>query len=299
MNVPILICGRRPGHLLEVEFTRELQMIRVMRFFGFLPIRSVLWSVLAAVFLLPVTNAQTMDRKSRELLDKLESRIGSYDRLLEKRDIEVKYVYHSFKNGLNITRERFIYDGEHSWAEYQTHFLPEYDATAGTLRQALIHDQPYASIDGRVLNDAALADNILLHRRVNFYWMTMLYKLRDPGTNFAYLGTHEENGITYDKVHLTFDSDVIDKKRLDQYVLCFNRDTHMVDLYFWSGGTERPLDRLQKTTVEHQMIEGVYIPVLRKVYGFAKDGSYELRTVTSYTEVKFDQGFKPSDFELN
>jgi len=299
MNVPILICGRRPGHLLEVEFTRELQMIRVMRFFGFLPIRSVLWSVLAAVFLLPVTNAQTMDRKSRELLDKLESRIGSYDRLLEKRDIEVKYVYHSFKNGLNITRERFIYDGEHSWAEYQTHFLPEYDATAGTLRQALIHDQPYASIDGRVLNDAALADNILLHRRVNFYWMTMLYKLRDPGTNFAYLGTHEENGITYDKVHLTFDSDVIDKKRLDQYVLCFNRDTYMVDLYFWSGGTERPLDRLQKTTVEHQMIEGVYIPVLRKVYGFAKDGSYELRTVTSYTEVKFDQGFKPSDFELN
>jgi hypothetical protein len=270
-----------------------------MRFFGFLPIRSVLWSVLAAVFLLPVTNAQTMDRKSRELLDKLESRIGSYDRLLEKRDIEVKYVYHSFKNGLNITRERFIYDGEHSWAEYQTHFLPEYDATAGTLRQALIHDQPYASIDGRVLNDAALADNILLHRRVNFYWMTMLYKLRDPGTNFAYLGTHEENGITYDKVHLTFDSDVIDKKRLDQYVLCFNRDTYMVDLYFWSGGTERPLDRLQKTTVEHQMIEGVYIPVLRKVYGFAKDGSYELRTVTSYTEVKFDQGFKPSDFELN
>ncbi|MDA7916738.1 hypothetical protein N9B49_00800 [bacterium] len=270
-----------------------------MRFFSFSSKRPVLWNVLAVVFLLPVMNAQTMDRKSRELLDKLESRIGTHERLLEKRDIEVKYVYHSFKNGLNITRERFIYDGEHSWAEYQTHFLPEYDVTAGTLRQALVHDQPYASIDGEMLNDAALADNILLHRRVNFYWMTMLYKLRDPGTHFEYIGTHEENGITYDKVHLTFDSEVIDKKRLDQYVLCFNRDTHMVDLYFWSGGTERALDRLQKTTVEHQIIEGVYIPVLRKVYGFAKDGSYELRTVTSYTEVKFNQGFKPSDFELN
>ncbi|GAB5559054.1 MAG: hypothetical protein SynsKO_07010 [Synoicihabitans sp.] len=248
--------------------------------------------------LLPSAFAQRMDAKSRELLGKLESQIGTYERLLEKRDIEVKYVYHSLKNGLNITTERLIYDGEHAWAEYQTHFLKEYDADAGTLRQALIHDKPYASIDGKLLTHDSLAENILLHRRVNFYWMTMLYKLRDPGTNFAYLGTHEENGITYDKVHLTFDSETINKKRLDQYVLCFNRDTHMVDLYFWSGGTERPLDRLQKTTVEHQMIEGVYIPVLRKVYGFAKDGSYELRTITSYTEVKFNNGFRPRDFEL-
>ncbi len=254
--------------------------------------------ILGVILLIPGLRAQTMDQKSRELLDQLESQIGTYELLLEKRDIELKYVYHSFKNGLNIRRERHIYDGKHSWATYQTHFLKEYDGDAGTLQQALIHDKPYATIDGELLAGEDVDASVFLHRRVNFYWLTMLYKLRDPGTNFEYIGKHEENGVTYDKVHLTFDSGVIDKKRLDQYVLCFNPETHMVDLYFWSGGVERPLNRLQKTTIEHQLIEGVYIPVVRKIYGFAKDGSYELLTVTTYTEVKFNNGFRPEDFEL-
>lgn len=239
-----------------------------------------------------------MDAKSRALLERLEARIGTYADLLEKGDIELKYNYDAVGRGQNISLERHIYDGEHSWASFQTHFIKEFDATAGTLQQSLVNHVTTAKVGEEEVSGPEVDQSVRFHRQVNFYWLTMMYKLRDPGTIFKHLGAHQENGVTYEKVHLTYDPAVTGKAKNDQYVLCFNPETDLVDIFFWSGGSDKPLDKLMKTTVEHQIIEGIYIPIIRKNYRPNGDGTFLFRTVATFSEIKFNNGFRPQDLKL-
>lgn len=59
------------------------------------------------------------------------------------------------------------------------------------------------------------------------YWLLMPYKLQDPGVNLAYEGTEQIDGITYDKLHLTFGN--VGLTPGDEYWAYINRDTHLMD----------------------------------------------------------------------
>jgi hypothetical protein len=59
------------------------------------------------------------------------------------------------------------------------------------------------------------------------YWLLMPYKLRDPGVTLTYDQETEIAGITYDRLHLGFDS--VGLTPGDQYWVYVNRDTGLVD----------------------------------------------------------------------
>lgn len=72
------------------------------------------------------------------------------------------------------------------------------------------------------------------------YWLLMPYKLQDPGVNLTYEGTEQIEGMTYDKLHLTFGN--VGLTPGDEYWAYINRDTHLMDrwAYLLQAGPGQP-----------------------------------------------------------
>ena len=59
------------------------------------------------------------------------------------------------------------------------------------------------------------------------YWLLMPYKLRDPGVNLAYAGEETIDGVTYDKLLLSFNK--VGLTPGDRYWAYINRNTKLMD----------------------------------------------------------------------
>lgn len=266
-----------------------------MKLFLKLPVFLTLVCVTSALSL----KAQTFaDEKSKTLINALVAVNGGYQKIDAKQDVEFKYVYDNFDKGKDISLERHIFDGEHSWGSYETHQLNVLPNQKGTALQALVDSEPMLTLDGeKVTDEKALLGTVFL-RKVNFYWFTMMYKLKNPGTSYKYLGTEEIDGINYDKVSLTYDASITEKKQNDEYILYFNPETHLVDLFFFSlpaMGINAPIIKM---TLEYELIDGLYISTVRNSYVPNKSGAYQLNGTYTFSKIKFNNGFKKSDFIL-
>ncbi|QWX85202.1 hypothetical protein H0I23_06075 [Cellulophaga sp. HaHaR_3_176] len=240
-------------------------------------------------------NAQKTDDKSAELLDALESVNGGYKKLSSKKDVEFKYVYDNFEKGKDVSLERHIFNGEHSWASYSQHDLNVLPGKEGVAVQSLVAGIPTLTLDGKTITDPKAVGGTKFLREVNFYWFAMMYKLKNEGTNYKFLGTEKVGETTYDKVSLTYTSDVTKKEQNDEYILYFNPETHLVDQFYFSlpaWGVNKPV---LKMTLEYETIDGILVSTVRKGYG--PDGS--AMGVFTFSDVKFNNGFKKESFLLN
>jgi hypothetical protein len=244
-------------------------------------------------------NAQMIaDEKSKELLNALVTLNGGYEKLATKKDVEFKYVYDNYDKGKDVSLERHIFDGEHSWGSYEIHQRNVLPNQEGTVIQSLMDGKPTLTLGGKqVTDEKALAGTVFL-RKVNFYWFTMMYKHQDPGTNYKYLGTEELNGIKYDKVSLTYNANVTKKEKNDEYILYFNPETHLIDLFYFSlpdWGIDKPILRM---TLEYEIVDGMYISTVRKSFVPNNKGDYQLNGEYIFSNIKFNNGFKKEDFIL-
>ncbi|MGS0528052.1 hypothetical protein ACU8V7_25505 [Zobellia nedashkovskayae] len=101
--------------------------------------------------------------------------------------------------------------------------------TEGVALQSLVDNKPALTLVGKDITDPKAIGGTVFLRKVNFYWFAMMYKLQNPGSNYKYLGTEKVGDITYDKVSLTYSSDVTKKEQNDEFILYFNPETHLVD----------------------------------------------------------------------
>lgn len=253
---------------------------------------------IALLFFVNASNAQNGDDKSISLLSALVKVNGGYEALALKKDVQFNYLYDNFENGKDVSLERHIFDGEHSWGAYEHHDRNVLPKQKGTAVQSLVNGKPALTLDGKAIDDEKALGGTVFLRKVNFYWFTMIYKLQDPGTNYKYLGTEEVNDIVYDKVSLKYDADVTKKEKNDEYILYFNPSTHLIDLFYFSLPDWGINDPILKMTLEYKVIEGIYIPVLRKSYGPDKNGEYHNNGEYTFSNIKFNNGFKSEDFKL-
>ena len=177
-------------------------------------------------------SAQT-DKKSKELLQALTTVNGGYQKLASKKDVSFTYVYDNFEKGKDVSTEKHIFNGEHSWAFYKQHDINVLAKQDGEAMQSFVDGKPQLTLNGSQITNAKDIGGTIFLRKVNSYWFTMMYKLEDPGTNYTYLGTEDVDGIIYDKVRLTYDAKVTNKEKNDEYILFFNPKTHIIDLFLF------------------------------------------------------------------
>lgn len=243
-------------------------------------------------------HAQQADAKSEVLLDALTELNGGYHKIASKKDVEFTYIYDNLEAGRDVSTERHIFNGEHSWGAYKEHARNVLPKQKGLAIQSLVNGKPALTLDGKAITDEKAIGATVFLRKVNFYWFTMMYKLKDPGTIYTYIGTEKIDDVTYDKVSLKYDADVTKKEKNDEYILYFNPNTHLIDLFYFSlpdWGIDQPI---LKMTLEYEIVDGVYLSTVRRSYGPNEKGEYQMNGIYTFKDIKFNNGFKAEDFKL-
>jgi hypothetical protein len=133
----------------------------------------------------------------------------------------------------------------HTWDKYTGRYRLEAKTKEGKPFVVLMNintKDGHAWLDGKPLEGPELKDYLERGYGIwvnDTYWLTMPYKLHDPGVNLAYAGEEKDSTQTWDKLSLTFDNVGLTPK--DKYWVWVNRDSGMVDRWdFVLGGKQEP-----------------------------------------------------------
>ncbi len=174
---------------------------------------------------------------------------------------DVEYTYTYTKDGKkDVSTERYVFDGELSWAEYVTsdNLAPE---VSDPITQGYDGSKTWVKIDGQLLADEMMVRRADFLRKTNYYWFAMFFKLLDPGMTYEYLGDYQKGDITYDVVKAGFEPGVGDVQ--DYYQLYINRETKLVDFFLFTVMDFGMEDALLME-VEFEEIDGVKLPTKRR-----------------------------------
>jgi len=238
------------------------------------------------------------DPKSKSLIAKLYEVNGGWAKLAAKKDVQYTYVYNDFSKGIDMSTERYIFDGEASWGKYTQHEANVLPGMEGVATQCYMKGESKISLAGKMVSDPAAIGGTEFLRAANFFWFSMMYKLDDPGTSHKYMGQEEVNGINYDKVSLSYNPQEVGKEVNDAYILYFNPKTHLVDQFMFSLpalGVDKPILRME---LDYEVVDGVYIATSRRAYAPNKEGEYGQMGEYTTKEIKFSNGFTMDDFKI-
>jgi hypothetical protein len=234
----------------------------------------------------------------REIIEKMVEAMGGRQRLHELQNVEYTYTYHVLsENKKDVSLERYVFDGELSWAKYSTREMYAFPDMSGEIVQGFDGKKSWMLRDGVAIHNSdpqiyKLAD---FTRKTNYYWFTMMFKLLDPGIIYESQGTKKIGENDYDVVRISFDAGVGDAQ--DTYLLYVNKETHLVDHFLFTVmdfGMAEPF----WTDVSYEEIDGVKIPTKRRYVaagwdGNARDDNWVEATCTN---IKFKNDFDRSLF---
>ena len=253
---------------------------------------------LAAIGLSAFSLADHSDDKSKALLKALKKANGGWSQLASNKDVQYTYTYNDFGKGKDVSTERYIFDGEASWGEYNQHEVHVMPGTEGVVRQCIMNGQPKITHNGAMVSDPEAIGGTEFLRTVNFFWFSMMYKLDDPGTSHKYMGQEEVNGILYDKVSLTYDPVAVGKEVNDEYILYFNPKTHLIDQFMFSVPAMGVNDPILKMELDYTKINNTYIATTRRAYAPGGDGGFTQMGEYTSENIKFNNGFTQADFKI-
>jgi hypothetical protein len=263
-----------------------------MRYFLF----SVLFTVVSANFVL-AEKVSDQFKDPKELIKKMVEKTGDYNKLKSLKDVQYTYTQRDNPSGReDVSIERYIFDGELSWAKYLIHQNHVFADKQGEVIQGYNGKESWVTLDGQLLDDPQankLADFL---RKTNFYWFAMIQKLLDPGLNYSYEGNKSINNINYDIVNVSFDTGVGDVS--DTYVLYINPETNLVDQFLFTV-MDFNVSEPYIMKVEYEQIDGVVLPAKRRLTKSNWDGDIleDNWTEEIMTDIKFNNSFKREDFD--
>jgi len=239
------------------------------------------------------------DHNPKELIQKMEQAMGGWNKMYDLKDVQFTYNYeYPGQNKKDVSIEKYIFEGEHSWAKYTTHQINVMPEAGGEVVQSLYNNKIMVTHDGKVMTDEKMNGLGIFLRKANYYWFTMMYKLSDPGVKLTDMGEETMNDLAYHKVKVEFNADEVGKEVNDSYIIYINPKTNLVDQFYFSlpaMGVNQPVILMK---VEYQTIDGVKVPSKRYVFQPNEEGAYgaEPNLVQTSSNIKFNNGFTAKDF---
>jgi len=198
--------------------------------------------------------------KGHELVYKMTQETGSYQDLLNLKDIVFHYTYRTPDQKEDVSIESYIFNGELSHGTYLKHerTLPN---LKGKMQQGYNGKDFWVKIDGQEITDSSAIESVTFTRKTNFYWFSMMQKLLDPNINYEYLGQDTIKGKLYDIVKITFNT--AGDAASDTYQLYINPETHLVDQFLFTVVSKNVTDPVLMR-VKYENVEGILLPTYRK-----------------------------------
>lgn len=217
---------------------------------------------------------------------------GGYDNLYALNDVQFDYSYIHPDGQKDVSVERYIFEGEVSWAKYSTHQINAAPTLKGDFVQFRKGDVATVALDGKSLEDPKLIGTAQFLRHANYMWFTMMFKLTDSGLVYEYNGQETIDGTNYDVVTVTYDKAATGKAADDIYKVHINPTTKLVDSFYFSlpaFGINAPVLFAKLTYTE---IDGIQVITRRQMFKPSADGKGKEPMVDQLTEnVKFNNGF--------
>ena len=243
----------------------------------------------------------TQEKNPIQLIQQMEQALGGWEKLYALKDVEFTYDYAYPTQGIkDLSTERYIFEGEHSWAKYTTHQINVLKDQDGEVIQCYDGKKASIALNGKQLDQAEAIGGTHFLRKANYFWFVMMFKLDDPGTEHRYIGQETIDGITYDKVGVSYNAAITEKAQNDAYVIFINPATKLVDRFFFSlpaMGVNEPVLLMK---VEYEEINGVKLPLKRYVFQPGEDGKPQTEPflVQTSSNLKFNNGFQADDLSL-
>ena len=229
--------------------------------------------------------------KARALVEQMVKAVGGRERLRRLRDVQYTYAYRLPDGKEDVSIERYVFDGELSWARYTKREAVVLPQLEGEMIQGFDGQSSWMIVAGKRVRDPKLLKMADFLRKTNYYWLTMMFKLLDPGVHHSYQGEATLDGRRFHVVKIGFSRGVGDVQ--DTYVLYINPETKLVDQFLFTvldfGIKEPNLMR-----VRYETIEGLKLPTYREYARATWDGKVLEPKWTKEISTKFRFGVSPA-----
>jgi len=253
-------------------------------------------TVVQLTFLILTTTIFAQD--ASELITKVVKANGGVQSLHKLKDVSFDYTFKvSSKDIVDISTERYIFDGEVSYGLYskrQVYALPQ---LKGTHTQFFDGTKTVSKVNGEMITAQQPAYIGHALRKTNYYWFAMMFKLVDPGVNHTLMPTRKVNGINYKIVEMTFGENVGEAS--DKYILYINPTTFRIDQFlFTAKGFGVTTPSLMK--LKYEKINGIYLSTYRKYAPADWNGNVVKENWTEqFTKnVTFNNGFDKESIQV-
>lgn len=249
------------------------------------------------MFGLTIENSPQQD-KAFALIEKMTKKVGSYDKLLKKKDVVYTYSYITPEGKYDQSIEKYIFDGELSYGQYITHQRTFTDLL-GTIEQGYDGSEFWLKHEGEIINSKERLKRVIFNRPTNYYWFTMMQKLLDPGLNYEYLGKTTIGNNKYEIVKISFEPQ--ENKASDVYQLYINEETSMIDQLVFTVAEFGVIDEPYLMKLEYEKIDGLYIPTERlyKKSDWNATVTNKPWTKVNWTNISFNNGLNKEIFNKN
>ena len=198
---------------------------------------------------------------ARPLIKQVVNAAGGVQKLRALKDVEYEYTFRSKEKGIkDVSIERYIFDGEYSFANYTTREYYVLPKMTGSMTQYYNGVKTVSHHEGQLITDEQAAYVGHFFRKTNFYWFSMMYKLLDPGVNLKMMDDRKVGSVSYKIVEMTFGDGIGETS--DRYVLYINPKTKMIDQFLFTVlgfGFKEPF--IMK--MEYEEVDGLMLSTYR------------------------------------
>lgn len=217
---------------------------------------------------------------------------GGIDKLRSLNDVEFDYHYLSPDGKSEVSKERYIFDNEISWARYSVHELNVSPDLEGNIVQFYDGESITVHHNGKALNDSTAIGTGQFLRQANYMWFNMMFKLSDPGIIYKYEGQKEIEGTKYDVVNVTYDPEVTGKEQNDIFVVYINPETHMVESFDFSLPVWGIMEPVLHAQLTYEEIDGIMVITRRLMTGPDPNGNGMVPMIDQQLKnIRFNNGF--------
>lgn len=242
-----------------------------------------------------LTTKPTFQNKAHELVYQMVKKVGTYDQLLALKDVVYTYSYKTPDEKEDISTEKYLFDGEMSYALYKKHERT-LDNLEGDIEQGFDGANFWLKHAGTYVEDKQALKRVAFNRKTNFYWFAMYQKLLDEGLNYEYVKKDTLEEKIYDVIKVSFAS--VNSKPTDIYQLYINQETLLVDQFLFTVVDFNVVDTPFLLKMDYEKIDGLLIPTQRKYTKATWEGDNinEQWIEVSWTNIKFNNGISKSLF---
>ena len=243
------------------------------------------------------TTAPEFENKAHELVYDFHQKVGTLSQLREKKDVVYKYSYKTADGREDVSIEKYLFDGELSYAKYVKHerSFPDLE---GDIEQAYDGKGYWFKHNGALVQDSAILERVKFTRHTNYYWFAMFQKLLDPGVQYNYIGNDTIDAKIYDIVKIGFDAPEGVAK--DIYQLYINKETGLVDQFLFTVADYGVLETPFLMELKYEDVDGILIPSKRRYkksnwHAELEDGPW---VDVNWFDIRFNNGLARGEFSI-